>query len=212
MINSIKRLVKIIYLKYKFKFAIINSFYVDSSLKISKGARINRGVIIGENVNIEEYTYINNNSIIFNTKIGKFCSVSYNCMIGLPNHPINNISTSPFLYSNHNILNIPESFEELNTETIIGNDVWIGASAIIMRGISIGDGAIIGAGSIVTKDVPPYAIAVGNPAKVIKMRFDKNQVEFLKEFKYWDNYSARKNELVQLVLSKENWIKEFNKT
>ncbi|MED0654831.1 CatB-related O-acetyltransferase [Anoxybacillus geothermalis] len=209
MVNLVKRLLRVIYLKYKYRWATIDSFYVDRTLKISKGARINKGVIIGKNVTIGEYTYINNNSVIFNTKIGKFCSISYNCMIGLPDHPIKHISTSPFIYSENNILQIPRSFEESKNQTIIGNDVWIGAGAIVMSGVSIGDGAIIGAGSIVTKDVPPYAIAVGNPAKVIKMRFDKNQISFLEQFEYWNNYNTKKEELVQLVLKKENWIESI---
>ncbi|QWI53130.1 CatB-related O-acetyltransferase [Bacillus mycoides] len=208
MIKQVKLLVKFMFLKYKHKSASINSFQVNRNLKISKGARINKGVIIGENVAIGEYSYINNNSIVFNSDIGKFCSISYNCMIGLPNHPVKNISTSPFIYSNSNILNIPGSFEDLNTQTIIGNDVWVGASTIIMRGVSIGNGAIIGAGSVVTKNIPPYAIAVGNPAKVIKMRFEKNHVEFLEEMKYWDKYDTQKKRLAHLVLKREKWIED----
>lgn len=209
MIRQIKLLMRFIFLKYKNKSAIIKSFQVDRKLKISKGARINKGVIIGENVSIDEYSYINDNSIVFNSDIGKFCSISYNCMIGLPSHPIRHISTSPFLYSDNNVLNIPQSFKEFNTKTIIGNDVWIGAQAIIMKGISIGNGAIIGAGSVVTKDIPPYAIAVGNPAKVIKYRFDQRQIEFLEKFRYWDKYNVPNEQLAHLVLSEEKWIENI---
>ncbi|MFE4759415.1 CatB-related O-acetyltransferase [Bacillus mycoides] len=209
MIRQIKLLMRFIFLKYKNKTAIIQSFQVDSKLKISKGARINKGVIIGENVSIDEYSYINENSIVFNSDIGKFCSISYNCMIGLPNHPIRHISTSPFLYSDNNVLNIPQSFKEFNAKTIIGNDVWIGAQAIIMKGISIGNGAIIGAGSVVTKDIPPYAIAVGNPAKIIKYRFDQKQIEFLENFRYWDKYNVPNEQIVHLVLSEERWIENI---
>ncbi|HDR4707876.1 TPA: CatB-related O-acetyltransferase [Bacillus paranthracis] len=211
MIKQIKVLMRFIFLNYKHRSAIIRSFQVDSKLKISKGARINKGVIIGENVSIDEYSYINDNSIVFNSNIGKFCSISYNCMIGLPNHPIRHISTSPFLYSDNNVLNISRSFEELNSQTLIGNDVWIGAQVIIMRGVSIGNGAIIGAGSVVTKDVPPYAIAVGNPAKVIKYRFEQKQIEFLENFRYWDKYNVPNEQLAHLVLSEEKWIENINK-
>ncbi|MDK7539259.1 CatB-related O-acetyltransferase [Bacillus paranthracis] len=209
MIKQIKVLMRFIFLNYKNRSAIIKSFQVDSKLKISKGARINKGVIIGENVSIDEYSYINDNSIVFNSNIGKFCSISYNCMIGLPNHPIRHISTSPFLYSNNNVLNISRSFEELNKQTIIGNDVWVGAQATIMKGVSIGNGAIIGAGSVVTKDIPPYAIAVGNPAKVIKYRFNQKQIEFLEELRYWDKYNVSNEQLVHLVLSGEKWIENI---
>lgn len=209
MIKQIKILMRFIFLNYKNKSAIIKSFHVNSKLKISKGARINKGVIIGENVSIDEYSYINDNSIVFNANIGKFCSISYNCMIGLPNHPIRHMSTSPFIYSDNNILNIPGSFNELNIKTTIGNDVWIGAQAIIMKGVTIGNGVIIGAGSVVTKDIPPYAIAVGNPAKVIKYRFDQKQIEFLEEFRYWNKYNVPNEQFVHLVQSKEKWIENI---
>jgi len=69
---------------------------------------------------------------------------------------------------------------------IIGNDVWIGTNAIIMDDITIGDGAIIGAGTIVTKDVKPYSIVVGNPAKHLRFRFEEDEINFLLEFKWWD--------------------------
>ena len=71
-------------------------------------------------------------------------------------------------------------------DTIIGNDVWIGRESVIMPGVKIGDGAIIGAYSVVTKDVPPYSVAGGNPAKFIKKRFDEELIELLLKIKWWD--------------------------
>ena len=72
-------------------------------------------------------------------------------------------------------------------KTIVENDVWIGYGAIVLDGIKISNGAIIGAGSIVTKDIPPYAIAVGIPAKIIKYRFDNNKIDKLIKSSWWDN-------------------------
>ncbi|MBR6646045.1 MAG: CatB-related O-acetyltransferase, partial [Clostridia bacterium] len=77
-------------------------------------------------------------------------------------------------------------FNEFTETTIIGNDVWIGHSALILEGVKIGDGAIVGAGAVVTKDVPPYSIVVGVPAKVIKYRFSENEIAKLSELKWWD--------------------------
>ena len=98
-------------------------------------------------------------------------------------------------------------FNELGESNIIGNDVWIGANVVIMNEISVGDGAVIGAGSIVTKDVPPYAIVVGSPARIIRYRFEKEEIEFLLNFRWWDKDS---NWIKDNYL-KFNNIKEFKK-
>lgn len=71
-------------------------------------------------------------------------------------------------------------------KTIIGNDVWLGANSLVLKGVKIGDGAVIGAGAVVTKDVPPYAIVGGNPAKVIKMRFDDETIGKLMQLQWWN--------------------------
>lgn len=71
-------------------------------------------------------------------------------------------------------------------KTVIGHDVWIAASAIIKQGVKIGNGAVIGANSFVNKDVPPYAIVVGSPAKILKYRFNQKQIEIIEESKYWE--------------------------
>ena len=77
-------------------------------------------------------------------------------------------------------------FEEFKAQIEIGNDVWIGDSAIIMDGVKIGDGSIIAAGAVVTKDVPPYAIVGGVPAKIIRYRFDEDDINFLLELSWWE--------------------------
>ena len=73
----------------------------------------------------------------------------------------------------------------------IGHDVWIGRSAIVLAGVTVGDGSVIGAGSVVTKDVPPYAIVAGNPARLIRYRFDENVIQKLKEINWWNFSEAR---------------------
>jgi acetyltransferase-like isoleucine patch superfamily enzyme len=99
------------------------------------------------------------------------------------------VSTSPVFYSAKNNLNASfniEEFEEFD-KTIIGNDVWIGINAFIKGGISIGDGAVIGAYSVVTRDVEPYSIVAGNPAKLIRKRFNDSEVEKLLKVKWWND-------------------------
>ena len=127
-----------------------------------------------------EYSYSGAKFISPNTKIGKYCSIAIGSMIGLDYHPCDFVSTSPVTYKN--VQNM-EKFKKVN----IGNDVWIGANAIVLpNGGNIGNGAIIGAGSVVTHDVPPYAIVAGVPAKIIRYRFNESQIEKLEKIQWWD--------------------------
>ncbi len=96
-------------------------------------------------------------------------------------HPYRMLSTNPRVY--REILNV--NYDDTNHNVIIGNDVWIGDLAIILKG-KIGDGAIIGAGAVVTGDIPPFAIAAGNPARVIKYRFDQDTIDKVKEMQWWN--------------------------
>lgn len=117
--------------------------------------------------------------------IGKYCSIAENVTIFLGGyHNSNCVSTYPFnaAYPAKNLPSVLISKPPI----IIGNDVWIGAHAIIMGGVKIGNGAIIAAGSVVTKDIPPYAIVGGNPAKIISQRFDDETILALEKIKWWD--------------------------
>lgn len=141
---------------------------------------------------IDEYSYMGNNVQCLNTKIGKFCSIANNCVIGGAEHPIKYVSTSPVFYGgfrkplSYSIIKCGElKWNSYNQRTCIGNDVWIGNNVIILAGVSIATGAIIGAGSVVTKDVPPYEIWGGNPAHFIRKRFDDNTVSRLIETQWW---------------------------
>ncbi len=118
------------------------------------------------------------------TKIGRYCSIGKGVKIFNANHPIRHKSLHPFFYDP--VFNIVKK-EILNRRWVtIGNDVWIGANAIITPSVeSIGDGAIIGTGAIVTKDVPNFAIVAGNPAKIIKYRFDDKTIKTLLAEKWW---------------------------
>lgn len=120
--------------------------------------------------------------------IGNFCSISSNLTIFLgANHRIDTVSTFPFGIINNDVFN---NFEGVNVvskgdEVNIGNDVWIGINVTIMPGVKIGDGAVIAMNSHVVKNVEPYTIVGGNPAKVIKKRFSDKQIEKLLEIKWW---------------------------
>lgn len=163
-----------------------------------------RSVILGE------YSYIARNSSITNCEIGRFCSIGPNFSCGLGLHPVNGISTSPMFYStarqNGESLCKENKIEE-SIHSVIGNDVFIGANVTILDGVHVGDGVVIGAGAVVTKDIPPYAIAAGVPAKVIKYRFDSETIASLLERKWWNA-----EESVLERIEKEFWqVKDFLK-
>ncbi len=119
--------------------------------------------------------------------IGRFCQIATGvCFImNGANHPTIGISTYPFKVFGYDWSKAPLNPQNKG-DTVIGNDVWIGNRATIVPGIKIGDGAIIGANSLVTKDVAPYMIVGGNPARKIRQRFDDKTIQFLLELKWWD--------------------------
>lgn len=136
------------------------------------------------NSNISDYTSVGRNSTIINATIGKFCSISWNVTVGATKHYTDRISTHAFPY----IINYGfcDKDDKIIEPVIVGNDVWIGANAIIMPNIRIGSGSVIGANSVVTKDVPPYSIVVGNPAKVLRFRFNDAKIEEILNLEWWD--------------------------
>lgn len=137
---------------------------------------------------MDKYSFCGYDCIIINTKIGKFCSIASNVKIGLAQHPYEWVSTSPTFYFGRD--SVRKKFSNFNRnndkETVIGNDVWIGENVLIKQGIKIGHGTVIGMGSVVTKDVEPYSIVGGNPAKLIKKRFEEDTIEKLLLSKWWD--------------------------
>ena len=173
--------------------------YPDST--ISRGVLIDDLCILGKNTVIHANVHLYNTIIgdytytlssMTNTTVGKFCSISPNCIFGLATHPTRKyVTTYPAFFSKNNggcLISFSEKnlFEEQPKRILVGNDVWIGMNCIIMGGITIGNGAIIGAGAVVTKDVEDYAIVGGVPAKIIRYRFTKEQIEFLNKIKWWD--------------------------
>lgn len=137
---------------------------------------------------IGDYTYTGKNCSIWYASIGKYCSISWNVSIGGANHDYRRITTHSFLYSNDFGLK-PENENGYNRFTeicSIGNDVWIAANACICRSVKVGNGAVIAAGAVVTKDVAPYSIVAGVPAQEIKKRFDESIIELLNQSRWWD--------------------------
>lgn len=183
-------------------------------VKLHRGCNIGAGTIFeGENT-IGRYSvfsgqiglgsYIGSNSSVFGL-IGRYCSIADGVKVVIGQHPTRKfISTHPAFFSTKKQAGFSYVSKQLFPENrnahegfpvVIGNDVWVGYGALILSGVNISDGAIIAAGSVVTKDVPPYAIVGGNPAKIIRYRFSEDQIATLCKTKWWnkDKMWIRKN-------------------
>ncbi len=166
-----------------------------------------KNVITAPNIMVGDYTYYDDavdptgfekNNVLFNYPefgdsliIGKFCQIASGAkfIMGPANHRLCSVTTYPFnVFGGVWAENTPPHMDQLprKGDTVIGNDVWIGRESVIMPGVKIGDGAIIAAYSVVAKDIPPYTIYGGNPAKFIKTRFDDELAAVLLRFRWWD--------------------------
>lgn len=157
----------IIFKKAIFRVFRILTGHVGIYGRIGKGNKFKRGVFVQENTVIGKYCYFGPSTMINNAEIGNYCSFAPGVKIGQANHSKDYITTFQGISGKmigHSLWGKP---------AVIGNDVWCGANAVIMQNICVGDGAIIGANAVVTRDIPDYGIAVGVPARVIKYRFDE---------------------------------------
>lgn len=189
MFFLIKRLLKGIFswcLNVKFSL-FGKSLKIGSRVKLF-GSKLNGFNFINDdcrflNSTLGQYSYISPQSIVINTHVGKYCSIGPGAKIGLGVHPLDGISTSPYIYNKELFKKSRKSDFKPVT---IGHDCWIGANVCILGGIKVGNGVVIGAGAVVTKDIPDFAIVVGVPARVIKYRFNKDQIDKLLQSPWWE--------------------------
>lgn len=161
---------------------------IHKSCEISKKAEIDPMVRM-RNVKLGDYSYVGIGSTLHNTTIGRYCSIADKLVCGLPNHSLSLLSTSPLFTMRSNGTHYSWTNESLYytaPKVKIGNDVWIGYGVTIVNNITVGDGAVIAAGSVVTKDVPPYAIVGGVPAKILRYRFDEDIRKTLLKLEWWN--------------------------
>lgn len=159
------------------------------------------------NSSIGSFSYISNNCNVFSTEIGRYTSIGLGCNIGGGEHPLDWVSTSPVF---QNKRTFKQGYNGLQYEpykkTFIGNDVFIAPNAIIKTGVKISDGAVVGAGAVVTKDIGPYEIWAGNPARIIRKRFSDDQIEKLLELKWWNWPEERLAKVVEYINQPEIFL------
>jgi len=154
----------------------------ESPIRIFRSAHVN-------DAEIGAYSYISPRSEIRHTTIGRYCSIGDSVDMRGSAHPKEWLSSHPFpytnLFSSSRPYCPPLTFEGYAKRTRIGHDVWVGSRAMILPGVTVGTGAVIGAGAIVVKDVPAYAVVVGNPAQVVKFRFEPSLIDRLLKSEWW---------------------------
>ncbi len=153
---------------------------IDRTSKVESGTQV-----VG--CKIDKHSYLGYDCVAINCDVGSFVSIADRVVMGSPDHPMNWVSTSPVFQKGRN--STPVKFAEFDTEQpariSVDSDVWIGSDAIIKNGVHIGVGAVVGMGSVLTKDVEPYTIVAGNPARVIRRRFDDGLCEKLLASRWW---------------------------
>ena len=167
----------------------------------------NKNIIVGDFTYIADSEFeshvthhydFNNDKLI----IGKFCQIASGVefIMNGANHQMNSVSTFPFYTLEGWNMDPPRPSDlPLKGDTIIGNDVWIGQNAVILPGTHIGDGAIIGANSVVGSSIAPYTIVIGNPAKVLRKRFDDELIDLMLKFKWWDKSIDEIDSLIPIL-------------
>lgn len=153
----------------------VRFYAIDKKIKVGKGSEVDSESIIGDYTCLMEYVQVTK------AKIGRYCSIADFVTIGAGEHDLEEISTSGYLATNSSTYN-----DLTKNPCEIGDDVWIGVSSIIRRGVKIGVGAVVGANSFVNKDVPPFAVVAGCPARIIKYRFNEETRQKILESKYWE--------------------------
>jgi len=169
---------------------------------LHKGAHIGSGSkLYGTSLGM--HSGCNENCVIINSLIGNYCNISWNVNIGPRGHIYANFTSHDLVYSSDEVLSVANNGCFDGYINKLGHDVWIGCNATILPGVEIGNGAIVAAGSVVVKSVPPYAIVGGNPAKFIKWRFSREKIEMLEDTRWYNLDAAslieKKVELEKLV-------------
>lgn len=165
----------------KARFSAVRDSIIHPTAKIESGSSFYSSTI-------GRHSFCGYDCDVHRATIGAFTSIANGVVLGGARHPMEWVGMSPVFYAGRDSVKAKFAEHPLPPppEVQIGNDVWIGRSAIVLSGVIIGDGAVIGAGSVVTKDVPSYAIVAGNPARIIRYRFDEKTIRQFEAIQWWN--------------------------
>lgn len=185
----------------KARFSAIRNSKIHSTSKIESGTSFVASFM-------DRHSFCGYDCDFYHANIGSFTSIANNVVVGGARHPMEWVGMSPVFYAGRDSVKAKFSQHSLDNppKTFIGNDVWIGRSAIILSGVNIGNGAVVGAGSVVTRDVPSYAIVAGNPAKLIRYRFETSVIEELERIKWWNFSETQLLELAKYIKDPAKFI------
>jgi acetyltransferase-like isoleucine patch superfamily enzyme len=193
------------------KHTYVASNRVSRDAVVGKHCWIRQGAEVCGNVTIGDYSYIvGPNTYVEEAVIGKFCSIARNVIVGPYNHDYHWVSTHPFVYSTFYGFLKHDQPGVQKSAPVIGNDVWIGMNSIILRGVRIGDGAVIAAGSVVTRDVESYSVVGGVPARHIKYRFPGQARNALLRVKWWDWNDDRLEEALPFFHDMDEFLARYD--
>ena len=187
----------------------------DSNSSFSEYSHILRGAQLS-NSQVGRYSRVGNNCKLTNVSIGNFSCIGANCVLGVGQHPTNYLTYHSIFYKKGNWgwhddwIKYPDGFKE-QAQITIGNNVWIGRNVIVMDGVTIGDNAIVATGAIVTKDVPPFSIVGGVPAKVIKTLFTEEMRERLQKIQWWNLPDEEITKVIDLFHIPNPTLEDVNK-
>ena len=186
-------------------FAVIIDSKIDKSSAVCMASNV-------YNSTIGRYSYVGRHAFINRATIGSFCSIASGVTIGGAAHPIHWASTSPIFHAGRSVLKkkFSEHIFDPYARTEIGNDVWIANNVLIKSGIKIANGAVIGMGAVVTKDVGPYEVWAGNPARMIKKRFDDETIERLNQTQWWESPDKDIAVYAESINDVDRFIKKIN--
>lgn len=193
--------------------AIVGDFSRIRSSRVGRHCSIDRQNLL-LNVTLGDRSYTGPWCMLFHAEVGRYCSISYRVTIGPPDHNYHRLSSHPFIYDPK--FGLFEESEELRNEKFsrpcrIGHDVWIGCNATILRGVEVGNGAVIGAHALVNRDVPSYAIVAGTPARIIGYRFSREVIAELERIRWWEWPEEKIRKHHTLFMTEEPSLEELRK-
>lgn len=185
--------------------AYVNSHHVSPAATLGVQVGVGELVVINAGVSVGDYSYVSRGAILFSGGVGNYSSIGPFALIGPEEHPLGHLSTSPVFFDGNPPLRIQTAFNKFGSPPTIGHDVWIGGHAVVLQGVTVGNGAVVAAGAVVTQDVRAYTIVGGVPAREIGRRFDEDHTRSAEQLEWWLLDPKQLEALRPVFAAGDNW-------